>query len=306
MIHEIPLERRTLHGHFSRDLAPILTIESGDTIAFACLDAGWHVAPGQKFEPLDDQLDAGHALIGPIEVREARSGQTLAVQIDSVRVGDFGFTVAGGWSTWLNDRIGMGPEAGEHLVRWSLDAEAGVGRDDRGRELDLEPFLGVLGMPPDEPGAHETGPPRQCGGNIDCKELVAGTTLFLPISVDGAQFSGGDGHGRQGDGEVSGTAIECPLARAELTLTVRDDLRLDWPVAWTPAAWVTFGFDADLDEAAAIALDGMLTLMGRELGLGRSDALAFASLVVDVRVTQLVNGVLGAHAVLPHDAIRMS
>ena len=306
MIREIPLERRTLHGHFSRDLAPILTVDSGDTIAFACLDAGWHVAPGQKFEPIDDQLDAGHALIGPIEVRGARTGQTLAVQIDSVRVGDFGFTVAGGWSTWLNDRIGMGPEAGEHLVRWSLDADAGVGRDDKGRELDLDPFLGVLGMPPDEPGAHETGPPRQCGGNIDCKELVAGTTLFLPISVDGAQFSGGGGHGRQGDGEVSGTAIECPLARAELTLTVRDDLRLEWPVAWTPAAWVTFGFDGDLDEAAAIALDGMLALMGRELGLGPSDALAFASLVVDVRVTQLVNGVLGAHAVLTHDAIRMS
>ena len=305
MIHEIPLERRTLHGHFSRDLPPILAIDSGDTIAFSSLDAGWHVAPGEKFEPLDDALDAGHALIGPIEVRGARKGQTLAVQIESVCVGDFGFTVAGGWSTWLNDRIGMGPEAGSHTSEWKLDADAGVARDDQGREVDLMPFLGVLGMPPDEPGIHETGPPRRCGGNIDCKELVAGTTLLLPISVDGAHFSGGDGHGRQGDGEASGTAIECPLARAELTLTVRDDLELDWPVAWTPDAWVTFGFDRDLDEAAAIALGGMLDLMGRELGLGRGDALAFASVVVDVRVTQLVNGVLGAHAVLPHDAIRI-
>lgn len=304
MIHEIPLERRTLHGHFSRELTPILTVDSGDTIAFACLDAGWHVAPGEKFAPIDQEFDSGHALIGPIEIRGARKGQTLAIQIESVRVGNFGFTVAGGWSTWLNDRIGMGPEAGEHLVRWSLDPDAGVARDDQDRELDLDPFLGVLGMPPDEPGTHGTGPPRQCGGNIDCKELRAGTTLFLPISVDGAYFSAGDGHGRQGDGEASGTAIECPLDRTELTLTVRDDLELEWPVAWTPGAWVTFGFDEDLDEAAAIAVGGMLDLMGRELGLGRGDALAFASLVVDVRVTQLVNGVLGAHAVLPHDAIR--
>ncbi|CAN5367839.1 acetamidase/formamidase family protein [soil metagenome] len=304
MIHEIPLERRTLHGHFSRELTPILTVDSGDTIAVACLDAGWNVAPGEKFEPFDEELDAGHALIGPIEIRGARKGQTLAIQIESVRVGNFGFTVAGGWSTWLNDRIGMGPEAGEHLVRWSLDPDAGVAREDQDRELDLDPFLGVLGMPPDEPGTHGTGPPRQCGGNIDCKELRAATTLFLPISVDGAYFSAGDGHGRQGDGEASGTAIECPLDRTELTLTVRDDLELEWPVAWTPGAWVTFGFDEDLDEAAAIAVGGMLDLMGRELGLGRGDALAFASLVVDVRVTQLVNGVLGAHAVLPHDAIR--
>jgi acetamidase/formamidase len=306
VIHEIPLERRTLHGHFSRDLAPILAVDSGDTIAFACLDAGWHVAPGQKFDPLDEKLDEGHALIGPIEVRGARKGQTLEVQVGTVRVGDFGFTVAGGWSTWLNDRIGMGPEAGEHMVRWSLDADGGVGRDEQGREVDLHPFLGVLGMPPDEAGVHPTGPPRRCGGNIDCKELVPGTALFLPISIDGAHFSAGDGHGRQGDGEASGTAIECPLARAELTLIVRDDLELEWPAAWTPGAWVTFGFDEDLDEAAALALAGMLDLMGRELGLGRSDALAFASLVVDVRVTQLVNGVLGVHAVLPHNAIRMN
>ena len=86
----------------------------------------------------------------------------------------------------------------------------------------LAPFLGVMGMPPDEPGVHSTGPPRRCGGNIDCKELVAGTTLYLPISVDGALFSAGDGHAAQGDGEVSGTAIECPVERAELTLELSD------------------------------------------------------------------------------------
>ena len=305
MIHELPLERRTLHGHFSRDLEPILTIDSGDTIAFPCLDAGWHVAPGTTFEPRDEQLDAGHALIGPVEVRGARKGQTLAVHIDAVRVGDFGFTVAGGWSSWLNDALGLGEGAEKQLLRWSLDADAGLARDDHGREVELDPFLGVLGMPPDEAGVHGTGPPRRCGGNIDCKELRPGATLFLPIPVDGALFSAGDGHGRQGDGELSGTAIECPLARAELTLTVREDLPLEWPIARLPDAWVTFGFGADLDEAAAIAVDGMLTLLGREHGFERGEALAFASVVVDVRVTQVVNGVVGVHAVLPDGAIRI-
>ena len=301
MIHELPLERRTLHGHFSPELAPVATVESGDTIAFACLDSSWNVEPGKKFEPRDLSLDAGHALIGPIEVRGARAGQTLEVGIDAVRVGAFGFTVAGGWSTWLNDRLEVG-QGEDHVVRWRLDADAGRARDELGREVALDPFLGVLGMPPAKPGIYDTGPPRRTGGNIDCKELVAGTKLFLPIAVDGAFFSAGDGHARQGDGEVAGTAIECGIERAELTLTVRD-LQIDSPVAWTPTAWLTFGFDVDLDDAAAAAVAAMLDLMHRELGLDRRDALALASVVVDVRITQLVNGVLGVHAVLAHDAI---
>jgi acetamidase/formamidase len=302
--HELPLERRTLHGHFSPELEPIVTVESGDTIAFACLDANWNVGPGRKFEPRDAKLDEGHALIGPVEVRGARAGQTLEVRIDALRVGDIGFTVAGGWSTWLNDRLEVA-EAEDYRLRWQLDADALVGRDERGREVELRPFLGVLGMPPGKPGIYATGPPRAWGGNIDCKELVAGTKLFLPISVDGARFSAGDGHARQGDGEVSGTAIECGIERAELTLTVRDEPKLSAPIAWTPDAWITFGFDVDLDDAAAAALDSMLELLGREHGLDRRDALALASVVVDVRVTQLVNGVLGVHAVLPHDALRI-
>jgi acetamidase/formamidase len=304
MTHEIPLERRTLHGHFSRDLKPVVTIESGDGVAFSCLDSAWHVAPGEKFEPRVEELDNGHALVGPIEVRGARAGQTLAVRIEEVRVGSFGATFAGGWSTPLNDRLGMS-EGETLIVHWSLDAAAGIARDPQGREVDLRPFPGVLGMPPPEPGVHPTAPPRRWGGNIDCKELVAGTTLFLPIPVDGALFSAGDGHARQGDGEVSQTAIECPLDRLALTLSVEDRHELSTPIAWTPDAWLTFGFDEDLDEAAALAIDAMLELMRRELEIDRVDALALASVVVDLRVTQLVNGVKGVHAVLRHDAISM-
>src|SRR5262249_1829429 len=151
----------------------------------------------------------------------------------------------------------------EHMLRWEL--AGGRGRCG-GYEVELRPFLGVLGMPPVGKGVHSTGPPRRQGGNIDCAELVAGATLFLPIPVDGALFSAGDGHARQGDGEVSGTAIECP-AEATLTLTLADDLTLDWPVALTADAWLTFGFDEDLDRAVEIALEGMLGLMRREHGL---------------------------------------
>jgi acetamidase/formamidase len=309
VLHEIPLERRTLHGHFSRELEPVLEADSGDTIAFATIDAGWGVEPPRsdrrerrRFEPRDPELDEGHALIGPVAVRGAKAGQVLEVRIDFVRVGPFGLTVAGGWPSFLNDRLGVG-EGETHVLAWELDADAGIGRDRTGRELHLSPFLGVLGMPPDEPGVHPTAPPRRWGGNLDCKELVAGATLFLPIPVDGALFSAGDGHALQGDGEVSSTAIECPLERAELTLTVRDDLQLAGPVARTESAWLTLGLGKSLDGAMAEAVGAMLDLMAREHGLERREALALASLVVDLRVTQVVNGVVGVHAVLPDGAL---
>jgi acetamidase/formamidase len=300
-LHELPLERRTLHGHFSRELAPVLTVESGDTVAFPCLDAGWHVAPtGEKLEPRTE-LDDGHPLTGPIEVRGARAGQVLEVRIDAVRVGGWGWTAAGGWWSELNERLGIA-DAERRVLRWRL--AGGVGRDEAGHEVELRPFLGVIGMPPAEPGVHSTGPPRRSGGNIDCAELVPGTTLYLPISVDGALLSAGDAHARQGDGEVSGTAIECPLDRAELTLSLRDDLSLEWPLARTADAWIAFGFDEDLEQAAAVALEGILAVLEREHGLDRLDAVALASVVVDLCVTQLVNGVRGVHAVLPDNVLR--
>jgi acetamidase/formamidase len=227
------------------------------------------------------------------------------VRIDDVRIGPWGVTDAGGWHTPLNERLGV-DEGETAVLAWVLDADAAVGRDQHGREVDLQPFLGVIGTPPDRAGIHPTAPPRRWGGNIDCKELVAGTTLFLPVPADGALVSAGDGHAAQGDGEVSQLAIEAPVERAQLTLSVRDDLSLENPTAWTPEAWLAFGFDEDLDEAAAQAIDGMLALMGRELGLERREALAYASVVVDLRVTQMVNGVRGAHAVLPHDALRFT
>jgi acetamidase/formamidase len=287
VIHEIPLERANLHGHFSRDLPAILTIDPGESIAFSCPNAGWRLDSGETFEPRDEELDAGHALVGPVDVRGARAGATLAVRIDEVRPGAFGETFARGTR-----------------IEWAVDAASGTATDDRGTRVALAPFLGVVGMPPDEPGIHSTGPPRRCGGNIDCKELVAGTTLYLPISLDGAHFSAGDGHGAQGDGELSGTAIESFVERAQLTLEL-SELELRTPVARTQDAWIAFGFDGDLDVAAEQAIGTMLDLMEHELGIDRSYAIALGSVAVDLRVTQIVNGVKGVHAVLADDAIRM-
>jgi acetamidase/formamidase len=142
-----------------------------------------------------------------------------------------------------------------------------------------------------------------CGGNIDCKELVAGSTLYLPISVKGAHFSTGDGHARQADGEVSGTGIECPMDRVELTFDLCEDLKLESPRANTPAGWITLAFDPDLNKAFYTAMWSMIDLMTELHGITRLNALSLASLIVEMRVTQRVNGTNGVHALLPHDAV---
>jgi acetamidase/formamidase len=282
VIHELTLERRTLHGRWSRELAPVLTIDPGDSVRFETLGAFWTLPSGQPFEP-PRAPDDGHALSGPIAVRGARAGAILSVRIDEVEPGPRGVTLT----------------TEPHTIDWKLCD--GVGHASTGQTVRLAPFLGVIGMPPDEPGTHTTEPPRPSGGNIDCKELVAGTTLYLPIPVDGALLSAGDAHALQGDGEVSGTAIET-TSRAQLTVDVRDDIELEWPIARIESAWLTFGFDRDLGRAADIALDGMLRLLKREHRLSHNDALALASVAVDLRVTQVVNDVKGVHCVLRDDA----
>ena len=131
-----------------------------------------------------------------------------------------------------------------------------------------------------------------------------GSTLFLPIQVPGALFSFGDGHAAQGDGEVGGTAIECAMEQVQLRLTVRDDLSLAWPQARTSAGWLTFGFDEDLTVATIIALNAMLDTLMQHLSVPRKEALALASVGVQMRVTQIANRTLGVHALWPNAAFR--
>jgi acetamidase/formamidase len=310
-LYTVVPERRTLHGHFSCDLPPILTIEPGDTVRFRTLDSGWNLEPRRstvhaegpaRFEPLDPVRDRGHALCGPIAVRGAEPGMTLVVTIGEVRPGAWGHTAIGGWPHPINDRFGLTDE-GTYLL-WTLDADTMTGHNQYGRSIGLRPFMGVMGMPPAEPGIHSTIPPRITGGNIDCKELIGGSTLYLPIVVAGGLFSVGDGHAAQGDGEVCVTAIECPIERVDITFELNTELHLTTPRANTPAGWLTFGFHADLNEATMIALAAMLDLMSEHYGMSRPEALGMASLVVDLRITQIVNEVRGVHALLPHGAIR--
>lgn len=310
-IHTILPNQETLHGSFSRDHQPILTIRSGDIIQCATLDGDWLQAlkpppnpgHGPQFEPRDPVLDAGHAMCGPIAVEGAKPGMTLAVHIIENRPGPWGWSRVGGRQTDYDRRLGV-DEGEEYYLSWELDTKRMIGTSHLGHTVPLRPFMGVLGMPPDEPGIHSTHPPRFCGGNLDCKELVPGSTLYLPIAVEGALFSVGDGHAAQGDGEVGSTAIECPMEQVVLRLTLLPEVRIANPRADTPAGWITFGFHENLQEAAFTALNGMVDLVQELHGIGRKEALAMCSPSVDMRITQMVNGVCGVHAVLPHGFIR--
>jgi acetamidase/formamidase len=308
-------DERTLHGSWDPSRPPVLTVDPGTTVRIGTLDSGWSTGPyagpdtleGLGARPRHPAHDPayGHALTGPVAVRGAQPGQVLAVRIGDVVPGAFGTTYCGLRATALNERLGV--LAAPVVHRWTLDPVAGIGRNQAGLSVALRPFLGVIGVPPAEPGRHSTTPPYWHGGNLDCRELVAGATLYLPVTVPGALLSVGDGHAAQGDGEVSGTAIECPMERVDLTLGVLPDLfgaPLTTPVARTPAGWVTMGVAGDLDEAMAIALEAMLDVLAALHRISRSNALALASVVVDLRVTLVVNEVVGVHAVLPDGAVR--
>lgn len=302
-------ERRTLHGHFSRELPPVAEVASGETVRFTTLDCGWGLEPRdgggepvRQFGPRDPVLDEGHALCGPVAIRGALPGMSLEIRIGEVRTGGWGWSEAGGWPNGVNSKLGLDTEMCR--LHWQLDIERNVATSSLGRRVAMAPFMGVMGMAPAEVGVHRTSPPRRTGGNLDLKELVAGTTLWLPIEVPGGLFSTGDGHAAQGDGEVGETAIECPIELCDLTFVLHTERSLETPRAETAEAWITLGFDEDLHEAMIRALDAMIDLMGELYGMTRPEALAMASVVVDLRVTQVVNGVLGVHAVLAKDAIR--
>jgi acetamidase/formamidase len=307
-LHWLDPDDRTLRGHFSRDFPPVLTVDPGDSVRLATLDAWWSSGPftggslPDRPRSVHHDPSYGHALVGPIEVRGARPGMTLQVRIDAIVPATWGTCVAGGWPSSVNERYGILEDGVVHT--WQLDPDAMTGRNQHGHTVSLRPFLGIMGMPPPEHGLHSTVPPRRYGGNLDCRELVAGSTLYLPIPVEGALFSAGDGHAAQGDGEVSGTAIECPMDRVELTFGLREDLAVTAPLAQTPAGWLTIGLGATLDEASFDALEAMFGLLHRLYGVSRCDAIALASVTVDLRVTQIVNQVVGVHAILRPDAIR--
>lgn len=309
-VFKVNPDRSNLYGSLSAEFDPILTISSGDTVQYSIFDAGWGTPSneGKRIKPFErrKEIDSGHALCGPIEIIDAKKGMTLEVRINEIIPGPFGFTAAGQYPNWQNQKLGL-TDYKEIVLQWELDHRTMIGKttiNDQVFSVGLKPFMGIYAMPPEQGGVHITWPPRFCGGNIDCKELTKGSVLYLPISVDGAYFFVGDGHAVQGDGEISCQAIECPMEFVELTFTVRKDMNLSMPIANTPNGWVSFGFHEDLNEATVQAMDGMLNLMCKLFNLNRVEAIALGSTVVDLRITQVVNGVKGVHAILPHGALR--
>jgi acetamidase/formamidase len=309
-----------LHGYFSRELPPALTIDSGDVVSFQTLDAGWGAieqeagfSEPRDYIPRDLARDVAHPLAGPVAINGARAGMTLEIRINRIRTGRWGWSAGPGAPAQLDPHLGLGPgpggppavitvPRGDQATFWELDPERAIGINRLGQQLKLRPFMGVMGMPLDQPGTQSTFPPTRCGGNLDCRELTEGTVLFLPIAVDGGLFSTGDGHAVQGDGEVAGPALNCPM-QVEMEFRLHAELRLALPRARQTRGWLTFGFGRSLDEAAAIATVEMVKLMGELYGFSPRQALSLASLVVDLRITQMVNGVRGVHALLRDDSI---
>lgn len=297
--HRLDPSVDTVTDVFDRDRAPVLTVDPGDTLIVRSLNASGNLGADTDSARLIENA-RGHCLTGPIAVRGAEPGMMLAVRLESLQPDDWGFTAAASRDNALNRRLGVVP--GERvLLHW--DIADGRAVNNLGFAVRLAPFLGVIGMPRAEPGQHSTIPPRaDGGGNIDCRELVAGSTLYLPITVPEALLCLGDGHGAQGDGEVCGTAVECGMT-TRLVLELVADPPIPTAHATTPAGRVTFGFDADLNEASAQALAAVLDWMQALYGVDRTTALALASPVVDLRVTQIANKTWGVHAVLPDGAL---
>ncbi|WP_332694010.1 acetamidase/formamidase family protein [Bosea sp. (in: a-proteobacteria)] len=302
--HQLDSSLATCHwGYFDARLKPVLEIESGDSVTIRTLTGGPDTLPrGNKTIPPEihevhakaERMVPGHILTGPIAVKGAKPGQVLEVRIRAVKPRtDFGFT-------FIKPLGGTLPEEFDAYTfrHIHLDRDRNIAVLPWGMELPLAPFFGVMGTaPPAHWGRQTSLVPRAFGGNIDNKELVAGATLYLPVFVEGALFSCGDGHGAQGDGEVCVTAIETAL-EGTFEFVLREDLSFVTPRAETPTHHLTMGIDPDLDICAKDALREMIGLITERTKLSREEAYMLCSLAADLRVTQTVNGIKGIHCML--------
>lgn len=293
--HDYHIQKRddTVHTAWNNGLDPVLQVESGDIVRFDCWDAnGDAITPETTADDLRSTQFDGHHLTGPVAVDGARPGDVLQVEILAAEHHGWGYTM------FRPGEQGSGllPEEFPDPAIHHWDLEGDVGRFVDGIELPLAPFPGNLGVAPAEPGEHSTTPPRAVGGNLDVKHLVAGSTLHLPVAVEDALFSIGDGHGAQGDGEVCVTAIEAPMSFT-VRLSVRSDLDVDRPRFETPAmtpgvegpALGTTGVADDLTIATKDATRSMIARLHGEHGLSRAEAYLLCSVAMDLRISEVVN-----------------
>lgn len=302
--HHLPASVDTCAwGYFDAARAPVLTIDSGDLVTIDTVSGGPEALPGDGFHVPPELLDIharserpvpGHILTGPVAVRGAKPGDVLKVEIVDVQLRqDWGYNAMRPLSGTLPYDV---PEA--RLINIPLDRKANTAHMPWGLDLPLNPFFGVMGLAPQKSwGLIPSIQPRVHGGNIDNKELVAGTTLYLPVQTEGALFSCGDGHAAQGDGEVCVTAIETALS-GSFRLTVLDNMDLTYPQAETPTHWITMGMNPDLDICVEMALRDMIALIQKKAGLSWADAYTLCSLAGDLRITQTVNICKGVHMML--------
>jgi len=301
--HHVQSVPDTVHwGYFDATIKPVLWVESGDTVTLDCLSGEPADLPAEGVLPEHRTVLAGcakgpgpHLLTGPVAVRGAEPGHVLQVDILDVRLRqDWGFNKIIALRGTLPDDF---PRS-RHL-HIPLDRQRNVACLPWGMELPLKPFCGVMGVaPPPDWGRISSLIPRANGGNMDNKELGAGSTLYLPVFVPGGCFSAGDGHAVQGDGEVSQTALETAVI-ATFRFTLRTDLPADALWAETPDSLIAIALHEDLDDAAAIATRGMIRLLQRLAGLTDYDAYTLCSLAMDLRITQCVDGNKGVHAMFP-------
>jgi acetamidase/formamidase len=307
-LHELKLLPQNVHwGYYDATVKPVLRVASGDTLRVETMVARGLQrlrAAGVPEADIPDALKVvestvtergpgGQPLTGPVWIESAEPGDVLEVKILGFEFlhpyGVVGFVPNNGT---LPDDF---PYTRFKLIRFT---RPGIGEFGPGVTLTLAPFFGSIGVAPNPlVGRISSGPPGHHTGNLDNKELVAGSTLFLPVHVPGALLSIGDGHAMQGDGEVTLTALETSL-RGTLQVTVRKGKRLNWPRAETPTHFISMGLHTDLDEAARLATREMIDFLVTEKGLNRDDAYILCSLAADLRVTQLVDGTKGIHAMI--------
>jgi acetamidase/formamidase len=310
-IHTLKATPQTVHtGFFDAAIPPVLKIESGDKVNLSTLMLmDGQLRGGMTLEELlakrqtyTDRKMGSHTLTGPIFVHGAEPGDVLEVRIEKLVPANCGVNYH------YPARINMGglPEdfPGGQIKTLPLDAQKMETTFAPGVIIPLRPFMGVMGVAPKPGEKKPAAVPDYFGGNMDNKELVAGTSLFLPVHVPGALFSTGDAHAVQGDGEVNVTAIETAMEEAVFQFVVRKDMKLERPMAETPTHWITMGFHQDLDEAVKIALRDAIRFISQTKGLTPDDAYALSSLAVDLRVTQIVDGNKGIHAMIPKAIFR--
>jgi acetamidase/formamidase len=304
-----PTPKTVAWGYYYAAAPPVLHIRSGDTVEIQTLTtasptlleaAG--LPPGEVeqslrdiYREVKDKGPGGHILTGPISITGAEPGDVLEVRIQSIKLAVPYATVS------FRPKAGFLPDdfpySRSKLVR--LDEKNGVAHFTAGVEIPLRPFFGSMGVAPAESaGRVSSAPPGMHAGNMDNRELVAGTTLFIPVFASGANFEIGDGHAAQGDGEVTITALETSLTGV-FQFIVRKDLHLQWPRAETPTHYIAMGMHQDLTEAARIAVREAVDFLVTEKRLSRDDAYMLSSVAVDFSITQLVDGNKGVHAMIP-------